>query len=71
MEAAATRTLKQGRHFREVLAGDAQISKHITAGALAELFEPGNYLGEAEAIVDRVVENYGKPDAGQKRGAKR
>jgi len=71
VEAAATRALKQGRHFREVLAGDAQISKHITAGALAELFEPVNYLGEAEALVDRVVGICRKPDAGQKRGAKR
>jgi 3-carboxy-cis,cis-muconate cycloisomerase len=71
VEAAATRTLKQGRNFREVLAGDAQISKHITAGALAELFEPANYLGEAEAFVDLVVENYRKPDVGQKRRAKR
>ena len=48
-------TMKQTRHFREVLADDAQISKHISKGALAELFDPHNYLGEAEAFVDQAV----------------
>jgi 3-carboxy-cis,cis-muconate cycloisomerase len=55
VEAASERTMKQKRHFREVLADDAQISKHISKGALAELFDPHNYLGEAEAFVDQVV----------------
>jgi len=55
VEGACGRTVKQGRHFREVLAADSEISKHISKGALAELFEPQNYLGEAETYVDRVV----------------
>jgi 3-carboxy-cis,cis-muconate cycloisomerase len=55
VEVASERTMKQRRHFREVLAGDAQISKHISKGALAELFDPHNYLGDAEAFVDQVV----------------
>lgn len=55
VEAASERTIKQRRHFREVLADDVQISKHISKGALAELFAPQNYLGDAEAFVDHVV----------------
>jgi 3-carboxy-cis,cis-muconate cycloisomerase len=55
VEAASERTMKQKRHFREVLTDDAKISKHISKGALAELFDPHNYLGEAEAFVDQVV----------------
>lgn len=55
VEAACGRTIKQKRHFREVLADDSQISKHVSKGALAELLDPRNYLGEAEAFVDRVV----------------
>ena len=54
-EAASARAIKQKRHFREILSDDTQISKHISKGALAELFDPHNYLGEAEAHVDRVV----------------
>jgi len=56
VEAACARVLKQRRHFREILSDDSQITKHLTPGALAELFEPANYLGEAETLVDRVVE---------------
>jgi 3-carboxy-cis,cis-muconate cycloisomerase len=55
VEVASERTMKQRRHFREVLADDAQISKHISKDALAELFDPHNYLSEAEAFVDQVV----------------
>jgi len=55
VEAASGRAIKQKRHFREILSDDSQISKHISKGALAELFDPHNYLGEAEAYVDRIV----------------
>ena len=60
VEAACGRTMKQRRHFREVLADDAQISKHITQRALAELFDAHNYLGEAESFVDQVVAHAAK-----------
>ena len=55
VEAASGRALKQKRHFRDILSEDSQVTKHLTAGALAELFEARNYLGEAEALVDRVA----------------
>jgi 3-carboxy-cis,cis-muconate cycloisomerase len=55
VEAASGRAIKQKRHFREILSDDSQISKHISKRALAELFDPHNYLGEAEAFVDKVV----------------
>jgi 3-carboxy-cis,cis-muconate cycloisomerase len=73
VEAAATRAVKQKRHFREVLREDMQISKHMTTGALAELFEPSNYLGEAEAFVERVVSRIDrdKKHGATTRGAKR
>jgi 3-carboxy-cis,cis-muconate cycloisomerase len=67
VEAAAGRALKQRRYFREILADDSQVTKHVTPGALAELFEPQNYLGEAEAFVDRVVGERNKDVAPQKR----
>jgi len=67
VEAASGRALKQMRHFRDILADDSQITKHVTPGALAELFEPQNYLGEAEMLVDRVVGQQGKDGVPQKR----
>jgi 3-carboxy-cis,cis-muconate cycloisomerase len=69
VEAASGRALKQKRHFRDILWEDSQVTKHLTPGALAELFEAGNYLGEAETIVDRVVGQKGKEGVPQKRRA--
>jgi 3-carboxy-cis,cis-muconate cycloisomerase len=63
VEAASGRTIRQRRHFREVLAADSEISKHISKGALVELFEPQNYLGEAETFVDRIVERSQRAEA--------
>jgi 3-carboxy-cis,cis-muconate cycloisomerase len=65
VEAACGRAIKQKRHFREILSDDSQISKHISKGALAELFDPHNYLGEAEAFVDQVVARATKPASGK------
>jgi 3-carboxy-cis,cis-muconate cycloisomerase len=67
IEAASGRALKQKRHFRDILSEDSQVTKHLTAGALAELFEAGNYLGEAETFVDRVVAQKVKEGVPQKR----
>jgi 3-carboxy-cis,cis-muconate cycloisomerase len=69
VEAASGRASKQKRHFRDILSDDSQITKHVTPGALAELFEPQNYLGEAELLVDRVVGQQGKDGVPQKRRA--
>jgi len=65
VEAASGRAIKQKRHFREILSDDSQISKHISKGALAELFDPHNYLGEAEAYVDRIVARAMNPATSQ------
>jgi 3-carboxy-cis,cis-muconate cycloisomerase len=70
VEAACGRALKQKRHFRDILADDSQITKHVTLGALAELFDARNYLGEAETFVDRVVANRAGDVSGPKRSVK-
>jgi len=67
IEAASSRALKQRRHFREILSDDSQVTKHITPGALAELFEPANYLGEAESLVDRLAKQKTEAAASHKR----
>jgi 3-carboxy-cis,cis-muconate cycloisomerase len=67
VEAASGRALKQQRHFRDILSEDSQITKHVTPGALAELFDARNYLGEAETFVDRVVGRQNKAGEPHKR----
>jgi len=44
-----------GRPLVDLLAENKEITKHLDRSALAKLCDPGNYLGEAGAMVDRVL----------------
>jgi 3-carboxy-cis,cis-muconate cycloisomerase len=49
-----------GRPLLDLLAENAEITKHLDRPALAKLCDPANYLGEAGAMVDRVLAMRGK-----------
>src|SRR5215469_13258701 len=49
-----------GRPLVELLAENAEITKHLDRAALAKLCDPANYLGEAGAMVDRVLAMAGR-----------
>jgi 3-carboxy-cis,cis-muconate cycloisomerase len=55
IEHACARAIARRRPLGEVLAEDAAIAAHLDPPALARLMEPANYVGEAHAVVDRVV----------------
>jgi 3-carboxy-cis,cis-muconate cycloisomerase len=44
-----------GRPLLDLLAENAEVAKHLDRTALAQLCNPANYLGEAGAMVDRVL----------------
>jgi 3-carboxy-cis,cis-muconate cycloisomerase len=44
-----------GRPLIDLLSENAEIAKHLDRGALEKLCDPANYLGEAGAMVDRVL----------------
>jgi 3-carboxy-cis,cis-muconate cycloisomerase len=44
-----------GRPLVDLLAENEEVSKHLDREALAKLCDPANYLGEAGAMVDRVL----------------
>ncbi|MGB7100376.1 MAG: 3-carboxy-cis,cis-muconate cycloisomerase, partial [Xanthobacteraceae bacterium] len=44
-----------GRPLVDLLAENEEISKYLDRAALAKLCDPANYLGEAGAMVDRVL----------------
>jgi len=54
------RALAAGRPLSELLAEDDEIAAHIDRAGLARLSDPANYLGEAGAMVDRVLRARGK-----------
>jgi 3-carboxy-cis,cis-muconate cycloisomerase len=49
-----------GRPLVELLAENAEIAKHLDRPALEKLCDPANYLGEAGAMVDRVLTMSGR-----------
>ncbi|MGA3311115.1 MAG: hypothetical protein ABSD08_21270 [Xanthobacteraceae bacterium] len=44
-----------GRPLVDLLADNEEITKHLDRAALTRLCDPANYLGEAGAMVDRVL----------------
>ncbi|PZO02697.1 MAG: 3-carboxy-cis,cis-muconate cycloisomerase [Hyphomicrobiales bacterium] len=55
LEEASRACLAQHRHLRDVLAEMPDVTAHLDAGALADLFEPTTYRGASDAIIDRVL----------------
>jgi 3-carboxy-cis,cis-muconate cycloisomerase len=56
LERASRRAGETGRHLKAVLAEDPAVTQHLSSADLDALFEPLNYLGQATAFVDRVLE---------------
>jgi len=55
VEAACTRAVERGMSLREVLEQDTKLAAHLSAAELDRLFNPENYLGMAEQLVERVL----------------
>ena len=52
---ACRQAAEQRRHLRDVLLEYPQVRAHLSAEDLARLFDPKNYLGLSEALVDRAL----------------
>jgi 3-carboxy-cis,cis-muconate cycloisomerase len=50
--------VKENRHLRDVAKSDPEISKHLSAKEIDRLFDPDEYLGVADQLIDRVLEAY-------------
>ena len=55
VEAACHKAVQEGRHLREVLAEEQEVTEHLGDAALDRLFDPLGYVGEAAAFVDAVL----------------
>lgn len=51
--------IRQDKPLLDLLAANPQIARHLDRAALAKLCDPANYLGQAGAMVDRVLERVG------------
>lgn len=55
VSAASRAAAAQGRHLRDVLAGDARVTAVLDATALDALFDPAGYLGSTQRYIDAVL----------------
>jgi len=55
VEAASKKAVAEKKDLRDVLAGDTRVTTHLSAGRLAELFEPMAYQGVSQALIDRLL----------------
>jgi 3-carboxy-cis,cis-muconate cycloisomerase len=58
VQAAAKRALAEKHALRDVLAENPQVSKHLPAAELDRLFDPLQYLGSAQALIERVLASH-------------
>ncbi|MDE3136005.1 MAG: 3-carboxy-cis,cis-muconate cycloisomerase [Acidobacteriota bacterium] len=68
--AACKRALTEKQHLRDVLAGDTELAAHLRKAELDRLFDPVQYLGVTERLIDRVLEAHSRFGAAtaQRRG---
>jgi 3-carboxy-cis,cis-muconate cycloisomerase len=55
VEEACRRAQSERRHLNEILCTTHEVTAILDASSLGKLFEPGNYLGSAEAFIDDVL----------------
>lgn len=55
VEAATKRAVAEKKHLRDVLAADPKVSAQLSAAAIAKLFEPMDYQGVSQALIDRQL----------------
>ena len=55
VEASCTEALRSASSLHEVLQSDSRVTQHLSSEALAQLFDPAQYLGEALAFTDSVL----------------
>jgi 3-carboxy-cis,cis-muconate cycloisomerase len=55
VERACRQAVAEGRHLKDVLAGEAEVAAHLPGDDLERLFDPLSYTGEAAMLVDAVL----------------
>jgi 3-carboxy-cis,cis-muconate cycloisomerase len=55
VEAATKRAIAEKKHLRDILTADPMVSAQLNAAAIAKLFEPMDYQGVSQALIDRML----------------
>jgi 3-carboxy-cis,cis-muconate cycloisomerase len=55
IEKASRKAVAEGKTLGEVLAADKDVRRHLKREEIEHLLDPQHYLGQASAMVDRVL----------------
>jgi 3-carboxy-cis,cis-muconate cycloisomerase len=55
IEAASKTAAAEKKHLRDVLSADARVTAQLDADRIAKLFEPIEYQGASQALIDRLL----------------
>ncbi len=55
VEAASKKAAAEKKHLRDVLATDPKVTAQLSPDAIAKLFEPMDYQGASQALIDRLL----------------
>jgi 3-carboxy-cis,cis-muconate cycloisomerase len=55
IEAASKKAVAEKKHLRDVLAADASITAQLGADRIAKLFEPMEYQGASQVLIERLL----------------
>jgi 3-carboxy-cis,cis-muconate cycloisomerase len=55
VEKASRQAVREKKHLREMISSDPKVSSQLSAGEIAELFDPKRHLGAAGQFIDRVI----------------
>jgi 3-carboxy-cis,cis-muconate cycloisomerase len=58
VERACRAASESGRHLRDVLRQEPEVSAHLSAADIDRLLNPAGYTGAAAAFIERVLETY-------------
>jgi 3-carboxy-cis,cis-muconate cycloisomerase len=55
VEAASKKAVAEKEHLRDVLSADPRVTAQLGADVIAKLFEPMDYQGASQALIDRLL----------------
>ena len=58
LESCCRQAIAEGRHLREILGSNSEVSAQLSAPELDRLLDPAHYLGQAQRWVDRAVADH-------------
>jgi 3-carboxy-cis,cis-muconate cycloisomerase len=69
LEAASQRAVAEGKHLREILSENPEVTHRLDAAKMDDLFDAGQYLGVADDLIKRALAAHRDPKSNSRKGS--